>query len=117
MSIQRCRWRTPKRCCTFAAGCTRSLRAVSPLGAMCVCNAASSGRTVSSPACIFATADECLRRSLPTRMTESAIPESYELALIVAEMEMKTVFIPPMVVCIMDIALVEIAKAVEAAAG
>ena len=45
------------------------------------------------------------------------MPESCELALIVAEMEMKTVFIPPLVVCIMDIALAEIAKAVEAAAG
>ena len=40
-----------------------------------------------------------------------------EHALIVAEMEMKTVIDPPMVVCIMDSALVTIAKVVEAAAG
>jgi hypothetical protein len=50
-----------------------------------MCNTASSGRTVSSPACFPTIADECLGRYLPSRMTESANPESCEPARIVVE--------------------------------
>jgi hypothetical protein len=61
-------WRMPKYCCSFAAARIHSSLAVSLLRAMCMRKQASSGRTPSSHTCVFTTAGEYLRRSLPTRI-------------------------------------------------